>query len=123
MTSYATFLRSLLTLLLVLSGVSASQAGLFGRWRARRDYQTSPPAAVSTPPVTSLPAAAQPTTSTAGPTVYMVAKPVIGANAVSPTASVPAASYAPAPRVYSGTGWSVLPRSTSDFGKFPPYSN
>jgi len=123
MTRFSTLLRTLLTLLLVLTGVSASQAGLFGRWRARYDYPASPPATASTPQVSSVPAAAQPTTPTAGPTVYMVAKPVIGANAVSPTASVPAASYAPAPRVYSGTGWSVLPRSTSDFGKFPPYSN
>jgi len=38
MSRYPICLRSLLTLLILMTGVSASEAGLFGRWRARNDY-------------------------------------------------------------------------------------
>ncbi len=123
MTRYSMCLRTLLTLVIVLAGVSASQAGLFGRWRARYDSPACPPVAVSTTSQANTPAASQPTVSTAGPTVYSVAKPVIGENADGAAAPAPAIrSYAPATGVSSG-GWSTMPRSSWDFGKFPPYSN
>ncbi|MGO9108680.1 MAG: hypothetical protein ACLP9L_05555, partial [Thermoguttaceae bacterium] len=118
------FLRTLLTLLIVLTGVSVSNAGLFGRWRARYDYPARPAATVSTPQAASVPAAGQPTVSTAGPIVYTVAKPVVSENAGSAAVSVPqSGSYVPAQAVSPGTSWSTLPRSSWDFGKFPPYSN
>ena len=115
MTKYSTCFRTLLTLSIVLAAVSASQAGLFGRWRTRYDAPACPPVAVSTPQ-SNIPAA--------GPTVYSVAKPVIDENAEGATVSVPAnGSYVPATGVSTSTGWSTMPRSSVDFGKFPPYSN
>ncbi len=122
MTRYSTCLRTLLTLLLVLTGVSASEAGLFGRWRARYDYYTPCPAAATlTPAAASVSATGQPA---AGPIVYTAAKPVIGENAAAATVPVPRnQTYVPVASGNSGTGWSTLPRSTWDFGKYPPYSN
>ena len=73
----------------------------------------SSPVPVSTPSQATIPAAGQPMASTAGPTVYSVAKPVIGENAEGPTAPAPAArSYVPATGVSAGTGWSTMPRSS-----------
>jgi len=107
--------------LIVLTGISASEAGLFGRWRARYDSPACPPAAVST---ASAPAAVQPTVSTPGPTVYLAAKPVIGENAAGAAVSAPrTGTYMPTTAVSPGAGWSPMPRSSWDFGKFPPYSN
>ncbi|MGA2255875.1 MAG: hypothetical protein ABSG53_14610 [Thermoguttaceae bacterium] len=124
MNRYPTCLRALLTLLIVLTGVSASQAGLFGRWRTGYYYPACAPATVATPAAPSVPATGQPKVSTTGPTVYTAAKPVIGENAGGAATPVPQnRSYAPAPAVYSGSSWSTLPRSSWDFGKFPPYSN
>ena len=127
MTRYPTCLRTLLALLIVLTGVSASEAGLFGRWRARYDYYyypACPPVAGSAQPGPSVPAAGQPTVSTTGPTVYTVAKPVIGENAGGAAVSVPqSGSYVPTQGVSPGGTWSTTPRSSWDFGKFPPYSN
>jgi len=113
-----------LTLLIVLAGASASQAGLFGRWRTCYDYYPASPAAtVSTPAQTNIPPTGQPAVSTAGPTTYTVAKPVIGENAAAAPVSVPrTGSYAPAPRAYSNGGWSINPRSSWDYGKFPPFN-
>ena len=42
MAQYPACLRTLLTLLIVLTGVSASQAGLFGRWRTTYNYAALP---------------------------------------------------------------------------------
>ena len=128
MTRYPICLRTVLTLLIVVSGVSASQAGLFGRWRNGGDYNyyysACPPAAVATPQA-SVPAAGQPAANGPG-LVYQAAKPVIGENAA-------AARFRPgsrlvcsgAVRTYSNSGppWSTQPRSAWDYGKFPPYSN
>ncbi len=124
MARYPTFLRSLLTLLIVLTGVSVSQAGLFGRWRARYNNPPPPPAATATTQQPSAPAPVQPAVAKAGPTVYMAAMPVIDEKANGSAASFPAtAAPAPAPCVNPGTAPSTLPRSSWDFGKFPPYSN
>jgi hypothetical protein len=122
MTRFSTCFRTLLTLLIVLTGVSASQAGLFARWRTRYYYPTYSPAAVSTQQGTSAPTVAQPTASTTGPTVYTVAKPVIGDNAGAAPPAPSSATYVPATGVSTGS-WSTLPRNSWDFGKFPPYSN
>ncbi len=119
MTRSQTCLRTLLTLLIVLTGVSASQAGLFGRWRARYDYAPCPAATVSTPAAASVSTTGQPAT---GPIVYTAAKPVIGENAGA-AAPAPTRTYVPATGVSSGGTWSTLPRSSWDFGKYPPYSN
>jgi hypothetical protein len=51
-----------------------------------------------------------------------VAKPVIGETTTVAPAVQPR-TYAPAPAAYSSGGWSTLPRSSWDYGKFPPYSN
>ena len=124
MTRYATCLQIVLSLVIVLMGVSASQAGLFGRWRPRYDSAVYPPAVVPTPPAPSVPAAGQPTASKAGPLVYTAAMPVVGENGGTRLpASLRNGAYVPAPPAYSGSGWSTLPRSSWDFGKFPPYSN
>jgi hypothetical protein len=115
-----------LSLLIVLTAVSASQAGLFGRGRARYDnyyYPTCSQGTVSTQQA-SVPAAGQPTASTAGPIVYTAAKPIIGENAAGAAVSVPQGNaYAPAPVAYPSAGWSTSPRSSWDFGSgsFPPY--
>ena len=123
MTRYLTCLRTILALLLVLTAVSASEAGLFGRWRNRTDYYYPPACpAVATSPVSSTPAAGQPTASTAGPKSYTAMKPVIGDNAGSTAATtLPSVQYVPAPSAYPRSGWSATPRSSWDFGSFPPY--
>ena len=124
MTRYPTCLRALFTLTIVLAGVSVSEAGLFGRWRARYDYPACPTATVSAPATASVPATGQPAAATAGPTVYTAMKPVIGENTGGAAVAVPASgSYVPAPAVYSGGAWSTTPRSSWDFGNFPPYSH
>ncbi len=122
MARYSTCFRTLLAFAIVLTAVSASQAGLFARWRARYDYPAYAPAAVATQPATSVPAA-QAVVATPGPTVYKVAKPVVSENAAGTVAPAPqSGSYVPAAGTSSGT-YSTLPRSAWDFGKFPPYSN
>ena len=119
MSRYSTSLQTLLALAIVLTAVSASQAGLFARWRARYDYPAYAPAAVATQPVASVPAEGQPAVTTAGPTVYKVAKPVVESATPAPQSG----SYVPAAGSSSGSTYSTLPRSAWDFGKFPPYSN
>jgi hypothetical protein len=126
MTSRSMCLRTLLTLVVVLTGVSISQAGPFGRWRARYDYYpVCPTATYATPAGPSVSAAGQPAMAPTGPIPYTAAKPVIGENAGNVVAPAPQVQYY-APAVtpgYSGSGWSTIPRSTWDFGKFPPYSH
>ena len=131
MSRYTMVSRSVLTLLIVLTVVSASQAGWFGRGRANYDsyyyYPTCPAATVYyTPQQSNIPAASQATVSTTGPTVYTAAKPVIGEPAAVPQAvSVPQSGYyAPAASGYSGSGgYSTTARSSWDFGSFPPYNH
>ena len=122
MTRYATCLRTLLTLSLVLTGISASQAG---RWYARNGYYYYPACSavtVSTPPAANIPAAGQPMAATPAPTVYTVMKPVTGENAGNPAVIVPqSGSYVPAAPAYPSSGWSTTPRSSWDYGSFPPY--
>ena len=120
---------TLVALSIVLVAVSASEAGLFGRWRSNYTYYYYPayqPAVVSVPPAASQPAAtAQPATqraqATKVPTVYTAAKPVIAETPAPAAVAVPQASYAPASGSYSG-GWSVTPRTSWDYGTFPPYN-
>ena len=122
MTRYLTCLRTLLPLLIVLTAVSASEAGLFGRWRTRNDYYAPACPAVATSPASSTPAAGQPMASTAGPKAYTAMKPVIGDNTDNTAGAAPqGGQYVPAQRVYSSPGWSATPRSSWDFGNFPPY--
>ena len=124
MTRYSTCLRILLAQLIVLAGVSVSEAGLFGRWRVYYDYPTCAPATVSAPRDAGTPAASQPAVSSAGPTVYTAMKPVIGPNAADAAPAVPQTRvYAPATGVAPSGSWSTTPRSSWDFGRFPPYSN
>ncbi len=112
MNRYASFsLRALLGLSIVLTLVATSQAGLFRQWRTGYTYYYYPtyaPPAVTPAPATAIAPAAQAAVVRAAPTVYTVAKPVV---------SAPAAS------TYSSGGWSVAPRSSWDFGGFPPYSH
>ena len=124
MSRYPICLRSLLTLLILMTGVSASEAGLFGRWRARNDYTYYVYTPCQPTAVSMSAAAGQPVTSTAGPIVYTAAKPVISDNGGSQTIPVvPAPQYNNyVPAAPSGSGWSTLPRGTQDFGKYPPYS-
>ncbi len=149
MTRYPTCLRILLTLSIVLIAVSVSEAGPFGR-RACYDYgyysyyyypacstvsvtyptvTTYPAVTVTTSSVPSIPtpAAGQPMAS---PPAYTVMKPVIDDSAVSPALAAPqpvaipqSGSYAPAAGSYSypSGGYSTTPRSSWDFGRFPPY--
>ncbi len=138
MTRHPAYSWTLLTLSIVLTGVSASEAGQFGRWYARNGYYYYPacPAAMATtPPAPTTPAAGQPTASTPGtpaagqpmastasPTVHTAMKPVMGENAGSAAVSTPQVrSYVPAAPVYPSSGWSVTPRSSWDYGSFPPY--
>jgi hypothetical protein len=125
MTSCSMCLRTLLTLVLVLTGISVSQAGLFGRWRAQYDYPACPAATYATPAGPSVSAVGQPAMAPTGPIPYTAAKPVIGENAGNVVAPAPQTQYY-APAVtpsYSGSGSSTIPRSTWDFGRFPPYSH
>jgi hypothetical protein len=124
MIRYSTCLRTLLTVLIVLAGLSSSEAGLFGRWRRRSEVSARPTATVATPSAAAISPVGQPATSAAGPTVYTVAKPVVGETAASAAApAAPAGSFVPASAVSPGATWSTLPRSSWDFGKYPPYSN
>ncbi len=124
MIRYSTCLRTLVTLLIVLAGFSTSEAGLFGRWRWRSEVPARTTVTVATPPAAGISPTGQPATSMAGPMVYTVAKPVVGEAAASAAASAaPAGSYVPASAGSSGATWSTLPRSSWDFGKYPPYSN
>jgi len=123
MVRYSTSLRTLLTLSIVFAGVSASEAGLFGRWRACSDEPARPPAMVSTPREPAIPAADQTKVSTTGPIVYTVAKPVVGENPDGALSVPRNRSNLPVRSTSPGTAWSTTPRSSWDFGKFPPYSN
>ena len=125
MIRYSTCLRTLFTLLIVLAGFSTSEAGLFGRWRGR-DVAPAPAAAatVATPATAAIPPTGKTAVPTAGPRTYTVAKPVISATPAGAAATAaPAAYYVPAQAVSPSTGWSTLPRSSWDFGKYPPYNN
>jgi len=121
MTRYCVYCSALLALSLLLADAGASQAGIFGRWRARYDYQPRPAAATTTaqPAPVANPATAAP----AGPIAYSAAKPI---TAAAPTPSVVAPQstgvYVPQTGTANGAAWSVAPRSSWDFGSFPPYS-
>jgi hypothetical protein len=105
-------------------GYTTGYLGLFGRWHARYDYPACPPVTVSTTYEPRIPAAGQPSVPAAGPIVYTAAKPVVGENANGAAASIPQnGSYIPARSTFPGSGWNSTPRSSWDFGKFPPYSN
>lgn len=133
MIRYLTYLRIALTLSIVLIGVSASQADQYGSWYSCNGYYYYYPACstvtVSTPTVQSIPAVNQPMASTVSPPAYTVMKPVINDNAAvtipqSQSYVVPQSQfYAPASNSYSypSSGSNATPRSSWDFGKFPPY--
>ena len=136
MTRYPTCVRALVTLSILLTGVSASEAAVFGRWRDCNDYyysyyypacsqvtvSTPLPAAGQPAVSTPLPVAGQPAVSTAGPAPHTAMMPVIGENAGSTVAPIPQSGfYVPAQRAYPSSGWSTTPRSSWDYGSFPPY--
>jgi hypothetical protein len=114
-----------LAALAIVTTVSAatSEAGWFRRGTAYTYcyqpyyyYQTAPAVVTDTQvPTATQQAAPQPTTS--GGVTYQTMKPVVTAGpAAAPTISYPSNSPG-----YSTGGYSVSPRSSWDYGRFPPY--
>jgi hypothetical protein len=109
--------------LVLLADTSASQAGWFrggGRCYYYTVDSTYTAATSSAPTATPAPTAA-PTPMVAaaptGPVVHQANMPVIGME--SAPVAAPATIYAPS--TAPGGGWSVTPRSSWDFGRFPPF--
>ena len=103
--------------LVLLAGSSASEAGWLRegcRCYYYPAYVTSPAATIPVPAATPQTAAPAP----ASPMVYQTYKPVNGVQ-LMPAVPSPAANYAPS--TTPGSGWSVTPRNSWDFGRFPPY--
>ena len=127
MTRHSIRVWPLLALLIVVVGVSTSQAQCWtGYYYPTYYYYPSCCSGmVSTQPAatTATSTAGQPIVATAGPTVYTAAKPVTTENAVPMAAPVPQSGYYAPASGYSSGGFSVTPRSSWDFGKFPPYSH
>jgi len=139
MARYSICLMFLLTPSLVLTGVPASEAGWYGcngYYYTTYDYCPTCPtvtysAPVATPaapaPTAPAPTAGQSAAAPAGPMVYSAMKPMIGQSAgatISVPQSMPVQTYAPAPACYRSGGYSypsTTPRSSWDFGRFPPY--
>ncbi|MGA2031433.1 MAG: hypothetical protein ABSG68_04190 [Thermoguttaceae bacterium] len=111
---YATMIGAALVLLV---GSSASEAGWFRGGHAYYYYPASSTCHAATNPA---PTAAAQTVAPApsGPVVYQTYKPVTGVEAVP--ATPPAATY-DAPGTMSGGGWSVAPRTSWEFGRYPPF--
>jgi hypothetical protein len=105
----------------LLAGSSASEAGWFrgrGRCYSYPAESTGYAATSALPSAAPAPAAAA---ATSGPVVYQANRPVVAVE-TSPAELPAAANYSPryAPRATSG-GSSVMPRSSWDFGSFPPF--
>jgi hypothetical protein len=102
----------LVAMLMVLIGVSVSEAGIF-----RRAYVWQPVCVQPAPyPVATAPA---PAAAEATHTVY---KPIVPDSAVP--AAEPTISTRPAPQYYGPAqsgGWNTAPRSSWDFGRYPPF--
>jgi hypothetical protein len=118
MKTYKLYARMIGAALILLAASSASDAGWFrggGRCYYDPAYPTPYAATSPAPAPTAAPASS-------GPVVRQANKPAIGVEAL--LGAPPAATnYAPkcVPGTMSGGGWSVIPRSSSDFGRFPPY--
>ena len=120
MKTYRECARLIGVALVLLAGSSASEAGWFrgrGRCYSYPAESTGYAATSALPSAAPAPAAAA---ATSGPVVYQANRPVVGLE-TSP-GSPPAANYLPtyAPRATFG-GSSVIPRSSWDFGSFPPF--
>ncbi len=107
--------RVLAAVLIVLLGATVGEAGLF-----RRAYVWYPACVQPAPaPVAAAPAPA-PAPAAGTHTVY---KPIVPESAVPAAQPAPAIS-SPAPQYYGPVqsgGWSISPRSSWDFGRYPPY--
>ena len=97
---------------------SASEAGWFRGSARYYSYPADSTCYAATSPAPSAAPTQTAASTTAGPVVHQAHKPVIGAEPMP--ATLPAAT-SDAPRAMSGSGWSVTPRSSWDFGRFPPY--
>ncbi len=106
----------------LLAGSSASEAGWLRGGGRCYCYPAESAYSVATSPAPS-PAPTQTASPTpAGPVVHQARKPVNGPEPMP--AAPPAAANRPttcAPNTMSGGGWSVMPRSPWDYGRFPPY--
>ena len=112
--------------LVLIVGSSASEAGWL-RGRSTCYYYPADSTSYSAPsPAPSVVPSAAPTQTVvptpSGAVVHQTNKPAISVEP-RPAATSAATNYAPryALSTMSGGGWSVLPRSSSDFGSFPPY--
>jgi hypothetical protein len=106
-------------LMILLVAASSSEAGLFRRVFAE-PVRSQAAAPVSHPAITP---ASTPTVAPAvNPPILPVSNPVV-VPASDPVASPAAGNYYySAPCLpSSSSGWSNMPRSSWDFGKFPPY--
>jgi len=114
MRAYRVFTGLIGAALVLLAGSSASEAGSFrGRYTCYY-YPTD-----STLYAATNPAPAQTVVpASSGPVVRQTYKPVTGVEQM-PAAPPAATNYAP--RAMSGNERSVIPRSSWDFGRLPPY--
>jgi hypothetical protein len=123
MRAYLACTRVVLTIAIALMFVSSSEAGLFRRSRiaGRTSYQI-----VSAAPTQSVTSATVTSPQTASPTIISVSNEVVVPASGGATSGAATSGDAPPAMYPSGGnagGWSVLPRSFSDYGKFPPYNH
>ena len=108
--------------IVLLTGSSASDGGWFREGGRCYYYPAESTYSVVTSPAPSTAPTQTASPTPAGPVVHQANKPVNGPEPMP--AAPPAAANCPttyAPSTTSGGGWSVKPRSSWDYGRFPPY--
>jgi hypothetical protein len=104
---------------MILSVAASSSEGGWFRWGYAQpvSWQTAPSVSNST----TTPIATATAIPAADPQVLPVSAPVV-VPTYNPGVAPPAANYYSAPcPVGSSSGWSGTPRTSWDFGKYPPY--
>ena|SRR5271157_3496846 len=118
MRAYRVFTGLIGAALVLLAGSSASEAGWFRGRYACYYYPTNSTRYAATSPAPAAAPAQTVAPASSGPVVHQTYKPVTGVEQM-PAAPPAATNFAPG--TMSGNGRSVIPRSSWDFGRLPPY--
>ncbi|MGO9111606.1 MAG: hypothetical protein ACLP9L_20470 [Thermoguttaceae bacterium] len=118
MRAYQVYVRVVVAVLVLLAGSSASEAGWFRGGHTCYYYAADSTRYATTSPATAAAPTRAVVPAPSGPVVHQTNKPIIGAEQVQ-AASPTATNYTPSATI--GGGWSVMPRSSWDFGRLPPY--